>query len=1364
MLLRRAKKRTIAIVGYLAIMFSLCSAIGFAVSSQQPEYVAAAASGTISVTSSAGSHNISYSSNDAGTWSYTSSKLTGTVSPASSGGCSPTYSSQTTTCTIANPGDPIVLSFVATIKTNYGTYSVGGDAVTSGATITKTLKTNDTLSVSVASGSAKGETATLELSSFAWAAPPSVTITFEPAVNGTYTVDGTAITSTVSKTKLSSDPFVLAATPADEYSFLAWRDTASKNVLSTSFSDSLIFETSLTVSAYFYKAGGSTYKIGNDYFDDLDVANIIATTKENKTIVLAKDATLTNSTVLSTGVILLIPFDNNDTLYTTTPAVVYNSYNTPTAFRTLTIPDGVSLTLKGGSISCSSKLSAKGQFDTTSNKGHNGTPTGPGGRICMQGSSSISLYSGSNLYCWGYIYGSGNVTAYSGSKVYECFQIRDWRGGTATSNVYSYAFIFNQYYVQNIEVTLTIYSGAVENLYTSVNASSSAKPLSAEFIGPNGLFRLGSNSYIVKDYVESTDRICYDIYGDAALSSMVISGVPLIGSVDTSEYELHITSNMTVNVRSGTTTLEQDVKMLPSVELNVDDGATFSIASGKKLYAYDASDWKNFTGTAKLYPLDYTVAHGATTTDTAIRTAAGLVDAKIDVNGTLNVSGGIYTSVAGANITSSAATGKIVFVADAATGNKTVYEMADNSTRTTVTMNPARLCNDNDSSSYTPTQSAGKGTFILCPNDPLWYKIGTSDMTVSLDANGGAGTMTPTYPTGIDRKKHFDYTAPSCTFTKDRHRFLRWNTKSDGTGESYSPGATVHIIESTTLYAVWEQTIFTVTWKSQDGSEELDIDASVTKNARPSYDGATPTKAGNAQYSYTFEGWSKEPNKTSGSPVSLLPNVTKDVTYYATFSQSVNSYTITFQDEDGTELQSGTWEYGATPVYSGESPAKEADGHTSYTFNGWSPAISSVTGDATYTATYVSEIDSYFVTWMNYDGTETLDQIKIEYGERPVYRGGTPTRESTAQYSYDFAGWALSAGQTSGNPIDSLPDVTEEVTYYAAFSQSVNSYTITFQDEDGTELQSGTWEYGATPVYSGESPAKESTDQCTYTFTGWSPEIAAVTGEATYTAVYSTTINTYTVVWKNFDGSILETDYEVPYGTIPTYDGVTPSKANDGRTNYGFSGWDHEPTAVTGDATYIAQFNAFVMGIFWQADGSLVFYDETGNLLEGESVIAKYDEAIYHNLGDNEYYYVKNGVVQINTGFVIIGLDTYYFGENNYAYRGGTFYCSKGTSIWVAGWYSFDEQGRMIKTPIQIDEEGNALDFNGNVCLSGGLFTVENKYYYAKEDGHIATNEVCYVSNVNNLDVEQGLYYFDEEGHMWKISDGQFIEMEVSHS
>ena len=363
---------------------------------------------------------------------------------------------------------------------------------------------------------------------------------------------------------------------------------------------------------------------------------------------------------------------------------------------------------------------------------------------------------------------------------------------------------------------------------------------------------------------------------------------------------------------------------------------------------------------------------------------------------------------------------------------------------------------------------------------------------------------------------------------------------------------------------------YLITFENYNGAELQSSE--VEYGQIPAYSGATPEKPADAEFTYSFSGWSPEVVSVVGAQ-----------TYTAQFSSTVNKYVIRFLNEDGIELQSEELDYGTVPVYTGETPTKEATAQYTYTFNGWDSEIGKVTGVKDYTATYSSTVNKYLIAFENYNGEE-LQSSEVEYGQIPSYTGATPEKPADAEFTYTFSGWSPEVVTVVGAQI-----------YTAQFSSTTNKYLVRFLNEDGTELQNEELDYGAIPVYSGETPTKDATAQYTYTFSGWDSEIGKVTGAKDYTATYSSTVNKYLITFENYNGDELQSS-EVEYGQTPSYTGTTPEKHADAEFTYTFSGWSPDVVAVVGAQTYTAQYSSTVNKYIVR------FLNEDGSELQSEEL------------------------------------------------------------------------------------------------------------------------------------------------------------------
>ena len=1120
---------------------------------------------------------LSYSGDKTDTWTASGTTVTGSIQ--SSSGCGTTHYSSTLTLTNRR-SIPAVLSFDYAIDAQGGTIQVDGTAVTAGGTFSKELAAGGTVSVYIKSNSTSAPTK-VTLSNLALSANVQATTTFLPAENGTYTVNGVAVTEEYSNTQNATNAYKLAAVPNEGYQFRGWYNVTTGEYLGTDTKLTLNVESDCTITAQFIAEDANLFEVGTQTYEDLGEAVAYAQEKSiSKVTLLSKKATLTKACTIPAGVTLLVPHDAAKTLLTTTPTALTPGKQAATKkneFKSLTLAEGVTLTVEGS-------LSVGGQYLSASG-GSNSYMSGDYGQVWLNAGSNITVKSGGNLYAWGFVSGAGTVTVKSGGNVYEWYQILDFRGGSATMGIGNKVFPFSQYDIQNVESAMTLEHGATEYAYAAVYASSRINASTIPFIGDNGMFKIVSGS-LTKMYDGTTDRILYTVNGEAEVNNLELK---LAGStVNSEKYVLPITNNMTINLAEGSKlTVNQTAALLPGVQANIASGANLVIANGVAVYAYDQDEWGGYCDT---YSLKFK-AVGYAPSKAYNRTENDLVDARLNVNGTLTVNGALYTTESGANICSGAGTG--VYKQEGAIGKeKVTYQYTQSGSKVTaheIPITPAKLCNADGT--YVETANAVAGD-AWSYESGKWTLNAVPRCTVTFAANDGTDqTSTQEIVTGIPTPLEGN------PFTYEGYTFTGWNTEADGTGESYADKAEVTLSEDITLYAQWKIKTFTVIWKN--GTTELYTEQ-VEYGKIPEYAGETPTKAATVQYTYTFKGWSPEP-----APIKA------DTTYEAQFDRTVNKYPITWYDEDGvTVLATSDVEYGTVPAYPYGEPTKAGNTEITYAFNGWTPELTEVTAAASYTATFRA-VNNRTVIWVNWDGTE-LDRARVTAEQTPEYTGATPAREGNAEYAYTFSGW---------EPVQGAND--SDMIYKAVFEKTQRSYTVTWLDENGAVLSTDTALYGAFPIApemaaektvteTVEVPATEGMDaeteeadqtltteevSITYYFTGWTPVLTRVTGNVSYQAVYAAEAptETHTVTWVNYDGTELATASDVKAGETVSYSGETPAKNADEHYSYTFSGWDaaeDQNGNIVYTATYTA--NGIPSTITWKY--------EDGTVLKSESV------------------------------------------------------------------------------------------------------------------------------------------------------------------
>ena len=293
------------------------------------------------------------------------------------------------------------------------------------------------------------------------------------------------------------------------------------------------------------------------------------------------------------------------------------------------------------------------------------------------------------------------------------------------------------------------------------------------------------------------------------------------------------------------------------------------------------------------------------------------------------------------------------------------------------------------------------------------------------------------------------------------------------------------------------------------------------------------------------------------------------------------TFTVTWANWDGTILETDIVEYGVTPEYNGETPVRPNVGYD-FTFCGWTKNTSNsqvtpgpATENITYTAFYTSTAHKWDIVFM--DGQTELARWELYYSKYVSASASTLNGQAghPTKACYTLTGWAYADGTLVTSSFY-MPD--EDVILYAVWEGPSHSWVdATCTDAkycpvcgtiEGEALEHN-WQLSGYTVEDGthianyicaNDPAHTKSDE-------------AESHSYTQGVCVCQKVQTFTITWKNWDGTVLETDI-VEYGVTPEYNGETPTRYVVGQTCT-FVGFRNVIPA-TADATYTASFTQVV--------------------------------------------------------------------------------------------------------------------------------------------------------------------------------------------
>ena len=520
--------------------------------------------------------------------------------------------------------------------------------------------------------------------------------------------------------------------------------------------------------------------------------------------------------------------------------------------------------------------------------------------------------------------------------------------------------------------------------------------------------------------------------------------------------------------------------------------------------------------------------------------------------------------------------------------------------------------------------------------------------TVTFNSNGGS-EIDPL----INIEKGFKITKP-LNPTKDetnteKYTFKGWYKDSNFTDAFDFENDTIEA--NITLYAKWDITNkYIVTFDSNEGS--IVESQTVYDNGKVTAP-TDPTKNSSETTKYAFAGWYKDESFTQLFDFNL-ETVTSNIILYAKWDIT-DRISIIFDTNEGTNIQTQLIFPGEKAIKPTTNPTKDSNGGYSYTFDGWykdsnfneefdfNEVIKETT---TIYAKWTETINKYTVTFDSNGGSIINPITDINYGSK-IDKPNNPTKDETNTEKYAFVGWYKdsSLSQEFDFTIDTIED---NLTLYAKWDVT-NKYTVTFNVDGGSDVDSQIVLHGEKVTKPNTNPIKDSDELYTYAFAGWYKDSSLsqefdfdneiITSRTTIYAKWNKTEIHYTVTFNSMGGTTVDSLTDVTYGSkinIPT----NPTKNASEGSKYIFSGWyiDESLTRQFNFSTDIITENTTLYAKWTLVNDSENIITNCKAYNEGAYVI--FSVSSIDNFNNSKVYYSSDAVNYIEIDDELIRYDS----------------------------------------------------------------------------------------------------------------------------